>query len=140
MQGLKTVIVTGSNKGVGYGIVENLAAKGTFHIIMACRNVELAQTAKDELLKKFPNASLSLEKLDVSNEESIDQFVKVVGEKYKKVDVLVNNAGVAAKGDSFSTEVFDFTFNTVTDELCRISMAQSVSQRNSSSTSQIRAK
>ena len=72
MQGLKTVVVTGCNKGIGYGIVENLASKGAYHIIMACRNLELAQNAKDELFKKFPDASLSLEKLDISNEESID--------------------------------------------------------------------
>ena len=39
---LKSVIVTGSNKGIGYGIVNNLAAKGGWKIIMACRNVTLA--------------------------------------------------------------------------------------------------
>ena len=41
MEALKTIVVTGSNKGVGYGIVENLVQKN-FKIIMACRNVQLA--------------------------------------------------------------------------------------------------
>ncbi len=34
-------------------------------------------------------------------------------EKYHHIDVLVNNAGVAVKGDAFDTDVFDFTFQTV---------------------------
>ena len=56
--------------------------------------------------------------------------MKVVGEKYKKVDVLVNNAGVAVT-DIFSSEVVEFTFNTVSSGPCRISMARSASQKDS---------
>lgn len=41
MQALKTVVITGANKGVGFGILENLAQK-EYRLIMACRNVELA--------------------------------------------------------------------------------------------------
>lgn len=47
MQKLKNIIVTGSNKGIGYGIVENLAQKAGWNIIMACRNIELANKSKD---------------------------------------------------------------------------------------------
>ena len=39
--------------------------------------------------------------------------MKVVEEKYKKIDVLLNNAGVAAKGDAFDSDVANFTFGTV---------------------------
>lgn len=41
MNGLRNIIVTGSNKGIGYGIVENLASKGGWNIIMAIRNLKL---------------------------------------------------------------------------------------------------
>ena len=41
MQALKTVVITGANKGVGFGILENLAQK-PYRLVMACRNVELA--------------------------------------------------------------------------------------------------
>jgi NAD(P)-dependent dehydrogenase (short-subunit alcohol dehydrogenase family) len=40
---LKTVIVTGSNKGIGFGIVNGLAAQGGWKIIMACRNTVLGE-------------------------------------------------------------------------------------------------
>jgi NAD(P)-dependent dehydrogenase (short-subunit alcohol dehydrogenase family) len=56
----KTVIVTGSNKGVGYGIVDNLAGKPGYKIIMACRNTELANKSKQELLAKHPKAEIEV--------------------------------------------------------------------------------
>lgn len=50
----------------------------------------------------------------MSNNDSIAKFVNVIKEKYtQKIDVLLNNAGVAVKGDAFDTDVFDFTFKTV---------------------------
>ena len=56
---------------------------------------------------------MSLEQLDISDSKSIDAFLPRVQEKYKHIDVLINNAGVAAKGDSFDSEVFNMTFRTV---------------------------
>lgn len=113
MHNVRNIIVTGSNKGIGYGIVENLAQKAGWNIIMACRNVELAQKSRDELVGKFKNASIHVEQLDVTDKTSIESFVKVVAEKYKVIDVLINNAGVATKGDAFDSEVANFTFATV---------------------------
>jgi NAD(P)-dependent dehydrogenase (short-subunit alcohol dehydrogenase family) len=72
MQGLRNIVVTGSNKGIGYGIVENLAGKGGWNIIMACRDAERAKKSQMELLTKFPNASIQVEVLDVSNKESVE--------------------------------------------------------------------
>lgn len=41
-EGMKTIVVTGCNKGIGFGIIEKLAATaaGSWKIIMACRNIE----------------------------------------------------------------------------------------------------
>ena len=50
----------------------------------------------------------------MSDSASIDAFINVVKDKYKKIDVVINNAGVAAKGDAFDSEVVKFTFATVT--------------------------
>lgn len=47
----KSIIVTGSNKGIGYGIVEGLAKNAeSWRIYMACRNLELANQSKKQLL------------------------------------------------------------------------------------------
>ena len=80
---------------------------------MACRNVELANKSRDELLEKFKDANIHVEHLDVTDKKSIQNFVQLVAEKYKTVDVLINNAGVARKGDEFNEEVAQWTFATV---------------------------
>lgn len=49
----------------------------------------------------------------MSDKKSINNFVQVVAEKYKTIDVLINNAGVARKGDEFNEEVATWTFATV---------------------------
>ncbi len=54
MIGLKNVIVTGSNKGIGYGIVEYLAGRGGWNIVMAVRNIQLGESSRKELLGKYP--------------------------------------------------------------------------------------
>ena len=43
----KTVVVTGCNKGIGYGIVEHLAKCPVMKVIMACRNVDKGKKAKE---------------------------------------------------------------------------------------------
>lgn len=55
----KTIIVTGSNKGIGYGIVEGLAKEGPkWNIIMACRNLQLANQSHTEITTKYPDAQI----------------------------------------------------------------------------------
>ena len=60
MQALKNIIVTGSNKGIGFGIAKHLASSQGWNVIMACRNLELGEKSKAEILEKFPNASVHL--------------------------------------------------------------------------------
>lgn len=64
-------------------------------------------------MKRFANAHLNVEQLDVTDKSSIQNFVKVVAEKYKTIDVLINNAGVARKGAAFDEEVATWTLATV---------------------------
>ena len=75
MQALKNIIVTGSNKGIGFGIAEHLASVGGWKVIMACRNVELGEKSREEIKAKHADASVQLEKLDVSDSKSIDSFL-----------------------------------------------------------------
>jgi NAD(P)-dependent dehydrogenase (short-subunit alcohol dehydrogenase family) len=45
-QNIKTVIVTGSNKGIGYGIVDGLGQRQGWKVIMACRDLERAKKSQ----------------------------------------------------------------------------------------------
>lgn len=99
----RRIIVTGANKGIGYGIVENLAAKAGWEIIMAVRTLALGEESRKTILQKYPNAVLNVERLDVSDSNSITEFVQTIKNKYQTIDVLCNNAGVAVKGDAFDS-------------------------------------
>lgn len=68
---------------------------------MACRDVQKAQVSRNELLSRFPKANIAVEQLDITDRDSINNFINVVNQKYEKIDIVVNNAAIAAKGDAF---------------------------------------
>lgn len=92
-QTTKVAIVTGSNSGTGFETAKALARKGA-QIIMACRNLEKAEKAKTEILDEYPNVSLDIIQLDLSDLASVRLFTEKFNKKYKKLDLLINNAGV----------------------------------------------
>lgn len=91
-QAAKTAIVTGANRGIGKEIARQLAANG-FRVIVAARDILKGKKAAEEL-----NADFLL--LDLSDPQSILRFGKETKEKYGKIDVLINNAGMIGKDDN----------------------------------------
>ncbi len=89
----KTIIVTGSNSGLGFEAVKYLSAKGA-QTILACRNIKNGESAKEQIQEEHPNAQIDVMNLDLADLESIHSFVKKFNEKYSKLDVLLNNAGI----------------------------------------------
>jgi len=94
---LRTVIVTGANRGIGYAIIERLLSESTpFDIIFTARNDKAGQEAQQHLSSKVKSSSskLTFHQLDISNSASIDDFISwIKAERNSKFDVLVNNAG-----------------------------------------------
>ena len=107
----KVVLVTGANKGIGYGIVKGLllSAPEFSHIILGSRNLELGRQAIESLGNP---GKITLLKLDVNNPEDISNCLQMISTSFGKLDVLVNNAGWAAKGDAFNYEIVSNTINT----------------------------
>ena len=89
----KVAIVTGANSGIGYETTLALAAKQAT-VIMACRNLEKAEKAAKEIRIRVPNAKLEIIQLDLVDLGSVRKFAKRFSEKYKQVNLLINNAGV----------------------------------------------
>lgn len=105
--GKKLILITGCNKGVGYGIFKNLASRPDNHsFIMAVRSAERGKAALEELEKTIPKLSerTIIQELDVSKTESVDKFVQWVKDSGNKIDCLINNAGMALKGDTFNED------------------------------------
>lgn len=87
----QVALVTGGNRGIGYELVKQLALNG-FKTILASRDPEMGHEAARKL--KESNLDVSFVVMDVNNQESIRQAVITINEKYGRLDVLINNAGV----------------------------------------------
>lgn len=90
----KIAVVTGSSQGIGAGIAEVLGANGYVVGVTYKTNKTLAEGVVKQIIDKGGEA-FPLE-MDVRSEDSVKNCFKFVGEKYGKLDVLVNNAAVDA--------------------------------------------
>jgi NAD(P)-dependent dehydrogenase (short-subunit alcohol dehydrogenase family) len=93
----KTVLVTGSTDGLGRAIARALAAEGA-HVIVHGRNAERGQALVDEIAKSG-KGSASFHAADFASLEAVRVFADTIARQYPKLDLLVNNAGVAIPAD-----------------------------------------
>lgn len=89
----KIAIVTGANSGVGYETAKGLASKGA-KVIMACRNLEKAESARQEILKELPDADMVVMQLELDKLSSVRAFAEAFKQKYQQLHLLINNAGI----------------------------------------------
>lgn len=110
---MKNVIITGANSGLGFETAKKIAKNKEYRIILACRNAEKAEAAKERIITETGNENVEYMILDTSLLSSVRAFVKEYLSKYKTVDVLINNAGISAMRDSGTTEEgFEIVFAT----------------------------
>jgi 3-oxoacyl-ACP reductase-like protein len=93
----KIVLVTGGSRGIGADIVKKFASSGATVVFSYTSSAEKAKALEDEVTKTGVGQAIAVKADHSSTQESVD-LVKYVGEKFGKLDVLVNNAGVAGFG------------------------------------------
>ncbi|MBN1215794.1 MAG: SDR family NAD(P)-dependent oxidoreductase [Candidatus Lokiarchaeota archaeon] len=107
----KVAIVTGANRGIGFEVVKTLARKGA-QVIMACRNLDNSEKAKEKILSEYPNVKIDIIHLDLANLSSIREFVTKFQEKYSRLDILCNNAGIFQAPQQKTVDGFELHFGT----------------------------
>ncbi len=105
----KIVIITGSNTGLGKETARVLAGKNA-EVILAVRNINKGEGAVRDINTEFPNSIISVMELDLSSLESIKNFSDNFKSKYKKIDLLINNAGVMMPPYSNTKDGFESQF------------------------------
>ena len=90
---MKTVLITGGSRGIGKAVAIKFAENGYQIIINYVSDKTDTQQLKKELLQAGASDILLI-KADVSNSEDVKNMVKKSIEKFEKIDVLVNNAGI----------------------------------------------
>lgn len=105
----RVAVVTGANGGLGLASARVLASKGA-HVVMAARNQDKASSAKDAILRSFPEATLEVVPLDLGSLKSVEAAARAITDGHERVDLLIANAGVMAmpRGtteDGFETQL-----------------------------------
>ncbi|XP_034255877.1 retinol dehydrogenase 11-like [Thrips palmi] len=88
----KVVIVTGANTGIGKEAARDLAARGA-RVILACRDLQKADQARDDIVASTGNRNVLIRQLDLLSLASVRAFAKGVLQTESRLDVLINNAG-----------------------------------------------
>lgn len=88
----KLVLVTGANKGIGYGIAKHLGLNG-WNIILGARNEERAEKAIQDLRSVGVNV-VGWVNIELSDLRSIDTAANEIKEQFPTLSLLVNNAGI----------------------------------------------
>ena len=107
----RVAIVTGANSGIGYETARALANKRAT-VILACRNLQKGETAVFQIRQETPTAKLELMQLDLSDLSSVRQFAQEFKEQYKRLDLLINNAGVMMPPSIKTKDGFELQFGT----------------------------
>lgn len=114
MNNKKTVIITGANSGLGLECAKEIAGTSTeYQVILACRNKEKAERAKQEIIESSRNTNIHVLELDVSSIASVREFVK----KYKELQFpplygLICNAGISGMKAETTLDGYDSVFAT----------------------------
>lgn len=93
---MKTVLVTGSSRGIGFAIASKFLKEGWNVAINSGHNKEELEAAYNKLKKH--NSLIMGEFADVSNYQQTEKLFKAVRQRFGPVDVLINNAGAAYVG------------------------------------------
>lgn len=104
----KIVIITGATSGIGLETTRELAKLG-YHIVMACRNKRKAVLLKDEIISESGNENIDVMEVDLSSFDSIRKFTEEYNEKYDRLDILINNAGLFSDTARKTIEGFELT-------------------------------
>lgn len=107
MEDKKVVLITGGAKGIGEAIAKKFAKEG-YNIVLNYRSTEPDVSALTE-----GGAEVFTFKADVSNFNEAEELVKAVKEKFGKIDVLVNNAGITK--DTLIMRMSEKDFDDVID-------------------------
>ncbi len=104
------VLVTGGSRGIGFAITKALLEKGA-KVAICGRDMKRLKEAEEKLGSY--RECLMVMQADVSKRDQVENWVKNALEKFQKIDVLVNNAGVAlwANIEDINDEDLDYQFN-----------------------------
>ena len=105
----KVVIITGANRGIGKEAAKEIAKLGA-KVYMACRSIDSANQAREEIVNETKNQNVFVRQLDLASVDSIINFSEQFKKEELKLDVLINNAGVMSQSKNLTDNGVEMTF------------------------------
>ncbi|GMF09194.1 unnamed protein product [Phytophthora lilii] len=111
----KLVIVTGANSGIGFEAAKALALRGA-HVVLACRDESRGRQAEESIRRALDHevsgcvGAVEFMLLDLAEVQSIREFAQAFRAKFDRVDLLINNAGVACPPQRHNSKGLECTF------------------------------
>jgi NAD(P)-dependent dehydrogenase (short-subunit alcohol dehydrogenase family) len=107
----RVAIVTGSNSGIGFEEALALARKGA-EVVLAVRDEARGKHAAQRIRDEHPDATVNVMVLDLASLASVRAFAEAFKQKYQRLDLLVNNAGVMMPPYSKTEDGYELQFGT----------------------------
>jgi len=90
----KVVLITGASKGIGFEVSKSFLKHGSNLVICSSNSKRIKESFKKLVKLKKKNQMLFYLKIDISSENQVKKLVNFTLKKFKKIDVLINNAGI----------------------------------------------
>jgi NAD(P)-dependent dehydrogenase (short-subunit alcohol dehydrogenase family) len=107
----KLVVITGGSSGIGLEAAKSLAQKGA-EVVIAVRNIEKGIRAAESIKSQYNGAKIEVMEIELSDLESVKHFAESFALKYKRLDILINNAGVMVPPLKLTKQGYELQFGT----------------------------
>ena len=101
-QATKVALITGANKGIGFEVARQIAKAG-WTVLAAARNEEFGRQAVATL--QGEGLDVHFVQIDLDVPETAATAAEIIRNQFSKLDLLINNAGIAAQGDGLPSKV-----------------------------------
>ena len=105
----RIALITGANSGLGFDTAQALLEKKAT-VILGCRSIERAEKARDKLLAQTRGGTIELVQIDLADLVQVNNAADEIRFKFKKLDLLINNAGVMAPPRTNSKQGLELQF------------------------------
>jgi short-subunit dehydrogenase len=112
---MPTAVITGATKGIGKAIAEKLLQQG-FDVAICARSTNQLRDLHDKWERKYPECTVFMQNVDVKDKAQVKEFARNILNNFKKVEILVNNAGIYFPGN-LATEADDQLENLMATNL-----------------------
>lgn len=107
----RVAVITGSNTGIGYHTAEVLAGHGAL-TVLAVRDLDKGKAAAERIRKACPDACVEVRELDLSSLASVREAAEALSSAHRRIDLLINNAGVMYTPKQTTVDGFELQFGT----------------------------